>query len=67
MGPNSQPMVEVPHRHPLDNEEGRRSLEQAKETISSASLGRIGVANLGQEGHRFQRDGGGAYKELPNT
>lgn len=45
MGPDSQPMVEVPHKHPPDNGEGNKSLEQAKEAISSVLLGRIGVAN----------------------
>nr|POE56108.1 hypothetical protein CFP56_74628 [Quercus suber] len=45
MGPDSQPMVAVPHRHPPNNGEGCRSLEHAKEAINSASLGRIELAN----------------------
>ena len=67
MGLDSQPMVKVPHRHPPDNGEGSRALEQAKEAIGSASLGQIEVATSRQEGHRFQGDSDGTHGELSNA
>ena len=66
IGSDSQPMVEVPYRRPPDNGEGSRYLEPAKEAISSASLGRIGVANSRMEGHGFQGHDGSTHRELPN-
>lgn len=64
MGCNPKPLVEIPHRHPIDNREKSRGVEQAKEAISNAKLGQIRLASLGEEGDRFQ--GGSVSSNIGN-
>ena len=47
-------MVEVSNRHTINLKKGSAGVEQAKAAISSAPLGRIGLACPREESDRFQ-------------
>ena len=46
-------MVEVSNRHTINLKKGSAGVEQAKAAISSAPLGRIGLACPREESDRF--------------
>ena len=54
MGNNTKSLVEISHRHAIDLGSGSRGVEQAQVAISSAPLGRIGLADTGEKSNRFQ-------------
>ena len=55
LGQNPKSMVEVPNRHAVDLKKGSVGVEHAKAAISSAPLGRIGLACPREESDRFSR------------
>lgn len=67
MGVNTQPTVEVPHRHSGDNRGGGCDLEQAKKTFGSAALGRIGLVGSGKASDRLKGVSINTYGELSHN
>lgn len=64
---NPKSLVEIHHRHAIDNEGGSHDVERAKKAIGGTALERIGMAGAREEGHRLQGDGLGAHGQLPNV
>jgi len=67
MGSNTQSVVELPHECAGDLMRSVKGVEQAKEAIRDAPLGRIRVDHSREEVGGLQRDGHGTPGKPPNS
>lgn len=67
MGQNPKPLVEIPHRHSIDNRGSSEGIEQFKKAINDATFGRIGLVSSGEEVNRFKELGLIPPGELSNN